>query len=1256
VFNPPCIQIQEKVLIRINFLLAIKMSLITSSSRFFITLLLIFAGITFWTSQTGGLKLLCLFSDIDHSIVDDYNSEYTFGEEIIPLETGGHNGGVRDISFSPNGSLLASCDHEKILLLNIHTKESRILTYKTETSFTLEALTFSPDGTTLAVSEYDVDSLGCIHPYLRFFNIITGKETVFYTGNETQYIGVSLAFSPNGLKLAVGSYNYYGSEGGITIYNLLNGELISDPLSLKHKSQYKRVYSVDYSPDGSLLVSGHDDDDYSDNGTVKLWDLNEGKIIRVISNNSGTVKAVKFSPNGTFIAAAGLDSKVRLWDINGDLIWEETHLSSISITTLDFSPTGSLLITGDSLGNLKIWNIANSSAIFFIKEISGHIRTVSSLEFSPDGSILASASKDNKIKFWNMIQRVEKVEIPASPPIGDLKTSAMSLDGLKIATGDSDGNIYFRNLANKKFDSRTRTINGSITSIVFSPNSPLLVTAGESESLIIWNITQDQFNHVKTLSEEKGRVFSVTFSPDGSMLASSSDSMIRIWNTTNWRLIKNCTAHAGEIYSVKFSSSGDLLASGGMCEKKGVVMLWDTTVWSNTTKVDWHSEFGSYPRSLAFSPDGLLLAAGGRENADNKKIRVWDVANGIFVEKEFSPLTSQTGEISCVDFSIDSKVLASGSYDGTIIFWDTSTGDPLYSFPRELSAITSLTFSSNNYDFASASDDIVTIWNLDSIPSDYDGDGMPDDWESEYELNILDWEDKFHDSDNDGLINSLERFLDTKPNDTDTDKDNMPDAWEYFNNLAPTLDDAHSDKDEDGMSNYYEYSWNLHPLYDDSSEDYDNDTLTNLEEYLNGELNPYSSDTDNDSMPDGWEVQMGLDPTDWHDNTSDADNDDMENWWECEYGFNASNPDDARQDFDGDCVRNVDEFRGGSNPKDFWDVPILSLSAVHLLLGLSVCIILGISFITMKCFLLFREKQRIALINQLGAPDYITTKKIQHLNLKNYAELEVEVDKAKDTIAEGTLARTRGQLPLAVQLYEQALKQYSAYLDDPLVAETVFNTVWIQKDLGVLPQIESLMKYFPQPPHSDLAVKPFHNMLEAVIAEEEKNWGLATRAWQAALAYTDLEIKYRAICQGSLVNLEFRDWLTNPIPPDYEKLISQVEEWRKFCEDNNLNVTLCWAYLTHARIALAVMQFDEAGNLFSDCMKTAEENQIIYYQELVRKETEVFEKHKNKIYALTREGEPISPSIQSQLVQEYLLKAKAIVKEEDQMREQIPES
>lgn len=69
----------------------------------------------------------------------------------------------------------------------------------------------------------------------------------------------------------------------------------------------------------------------------------------------------------------------------------------------------------------------------------------------------------------------------------------------------------------------------------------------------------------------------------------------------------------------------------------------------------------------AFSPDGRLLALGGRDG----KIWLWRVADG-------TPLRTWTGhkyEVSCAAFSPDSKFLATGSFDRTARLWRVANGN-----------------------------------------------------------------------------------------------------------------------------------------------------------------------------------------------------------------------------------------------------------------------------------------------------------------------------------------------------------------------------------------------------------------------------------------------------------------------------------------------------------------------------------------------------------------------------------------------------
>lgn len=92
------------------------------------------------------------------------------------------------------------------------------------------------------------------------------------------------------------------------------------------------------------------------------------------------------------------------------------------------------------------------------------------------------------------------------------------------------------------------------------------------------------------------------------------------------------------------------------------------------------------------------------------------------------------------------------------------------------------------------------------------------------------------DSDNDGLIDIYEIYIDTNKFDPDTDQDSVPDGYEVF---VLGIDPADSDSDSDGLS--------------DGAEDFDNDELCNSSEYMNG-TDPFLYDTDKDTLSDGLEV------------------------------------------------------------------------------------------------------------------------------------------------------------------------------------------------------------------------------------------------------------------------------------------------------------------------------------------------------------------------------------------------------------------
>jgi WD40 repeat protein len=114
-----------------------------------------------------------------------------------------------------------------------------------------------------------------------------------------------------------------------------------------------------------------------------------------------------------------------------------------------------------------------------------------------------------------------------------------------------------------------------------------------------------------------------------------------------------------QVLSVAFSPNGLMLASGGFDR---AVTLWEVASGKQRARLDGHN---STIRSVAFSPDGKTVASGSWDNT----IKLWDVGTG----KEKATLKKHAGRVNSVDFSPDGK-MASVSSDGTFRLWEVATG------------------------------------------------------------------------------------------------------------------------------------------------------------------------------------------------------------------------------------------------------------------------------------------------------------------------------------------------------------------------------------------------------------------------------------------------------------------------------------------------------------------------------------------------------------------------------------------------------
>jgi hypothetical protein len=144
------------------------------------------------------------------------------------------------------------------------------------------------------------------------------------------------------------------------------------------------------------------------------------------------------------------------------------------------------------------------------------------------------------------------------------------------------------------------------------------------------------------------------------------------------------------------------------------------------------------------------------------------------------------------------------------------------------------------------------------------------------------------------------------PNHSGTYLDRTTGALQYYPDYQPfysrLLQYSELDPDGDGMPDIWEVA-NFGNIARDGTLDYDNDGLSDLKEYENG-TDPANADTDGDIIPDGWEIEYGLDPL----------------------------VDDASADADGDGYTNLEEYQKGTNPADPGSHPSVAMPWLPLLL------------------------------------------------------------------------------------------------------------------------------------------------------------------------------------------------------------------------------------------------------------------------------------------------------------------------------------
>jgi len=300
--------------------------------------------------------------------------------------------------------------------------------------------------------------------------------------------------------------------GDFTLVNTLNGHA-------------NIVWCVAVNPDGQTLASGSED------GTIRVWNLDTGRMLRKLDGHTGGVYTVAICPDRQTLLSGSADGNIRMWNLlSGALLHVFTGPSgwTANVTSFAVSPDGRLLASGSRDKTIKFWNLTTG---MMLRPLVGHTDTVWSVAFSPhDGQLLASSGADHTVRLWNL--RTGMLIRSFSTQTASVHSVVFSPNGQLLVYGEGDQNIQFWNLRTGAQLRPITGLSGMINSVIFSPADGKFLACGSSDRVIrLWNLREGV--QIGTFSGHTGSVQKIAFSPDGQTLVSgSADATVKIWRRT----------------------------------------------------------------------------------------------------------------------------------------------------------------------------------------------------------------------------------------------------------------------------------------------------------------------------------------------------------------------------------------------------------------------------------------------------------------------------------------------------------------------------------------------------------------------------------------------------------------------------------------------------------------------------------------------------------------------------------------------------
>ncbi|XP_069695001.1 notchless protein homolog 1 [Periplaneta americana] len=371
--------------------------------------------------------------------------------------------------------------------------------------------------------------------------------------------------------------------------------------------------------------------------------------------------------------------------------------------------------------------VYQQQAVFRVRAVTrctsslpGHAEAVISASFSPDGRHLASGSGDTTVRFWDI-----STQTPVYTCRGHkhwVLCIAWSPNGKYLASGCKNGQIILWNPDSGEQIGRTLTGHKKwITSLSWEPyhSNPecrRLASGSKDGDIRIWDVVLGQT--LLTLSGHSKTVTYVKWGGAGLLYSASQDCSIKVWRTQDGVLCRSLDGHAHWVNTLALST--DYVLRTGPFEPV------TRREMDYNNKTDLQQQALKRYEAVCSKGEERLVSG-----SDDFTLHLWHP------ERERKPVARMTGHqqlINDVKFSVDTRMIASASFDKSIKLWDGRTGKFITSLRGHVQAVYQIAWSADSRLLVSGSaDSTLKVWSMKTYKLEFDLPGHAD------EVFAVDW-------------------------------------------------------------------------------------------------------------------------------------------------------------------------------------------------------------------------------------------------------------------------------------------------------------------------------------------------------------------------------------------------------------------------------------------------------------------------------------------------------------------------------------